>query len=672
MLTAMSLLLVGASYGTAIEFPGRAPMAATATVEDGQCNLENAILSMSWQVVDGRLRPSSAADRLSGKTIPVAAELFTIVPGDGSEIRASELHLVEPPRCEDLPADANAVRASCRQAGKCVAATLADKDNRTEVRWRAVLRDGSNYVRQELTVRAMHDELPLAEIVCGEFSVDAAQTAGSVRGSPAVAGNLFFACESPFADNRGEPGHVRCSLPWNVPIKAGNALPFASVVGVAPAGQMRRAFLYYVERERARTYQPFLHYNSWYDISSENHEMSEDRCLEAIERFGVEMTQKRGVRLASFVFDDGWDDPQTLWGFHAGFPNGFAPLRDAAARFQSSVGVWMSPWGGYATAKEERLKHGQTQGFESNARGFSLAGPRYYARFCDVCRQMIGDYGVNFLKFDGIGAGKEYGKLGAESLADMAAMARLTEDLRQTRPDLYISLTIGSWPSPYWLWHGDSVWRNGSDWNACGEGSVRQRWITYRDANTQEMVLRRAPLFPLNSVMNQGITCARVGAPARMQDDLKDIVDEIRMFFGDGTQVQELYVSPKKFTPAMWDALAEAAAWSRDNADVLVDTHWIGGDAGKGEPYGYASWSPRKGILCLRNPSSRPQSLTLKLSDAFELPQEAPRRYALKSPWKTDLTKPTRVVAAEAEDRIELQPFEVLVLEAMPQDAPKP
>jgi len=35
--------------------------------------------------------------------------------------------------------------------------------------------------------------------------------------------------------------------------------------------------------------------------------------------------------------------------------------------------------------------------------------------------------------------------------------------------------------------------------------------------------------------------------------------------------------------PQDWDALAEAAQWSRSNADVLVDTHWIGGDPAKGE-----------------------------------------------------------------------------------------
>ena len=137
--------------------------------------------------------------------------------------------------------------------------------------------------------------------------------------------------------------------------------------------------------------------------------------------------------------------------------------------------------------------------------------------------------------------------------------------------------------------------------------------------------------------MNQGITYAREAAS--MGNDLKELKDEFRMFFADGTQLQELYMTPAMMTPEMWDALAEAAKWSRANADVLVDTHWIGGDADRGEVYGYASWSPRKGIVALRNPSSKPASYVLDLAAALELP-DRPATTRLKSPWKEDADRP--------------------------------
>ena len=52
----------------------------------------------------------------------------------------------------------------------------------------------------------------------------------------------------------------------------------------------------------------------------------------------------------SFLFDDGWDNPRTLWSFNAGFPNGFTLLdEEEAAKYSAAPGVWLSPCGGYGT-----------------------------------------------------------------------------------------------------------------------------------------------------------------------------------------------------------------------------------------------------------------------------------------------------------------------------------
>ena len=130
-----------------------------------------------------------------------------------------------------------------------------------------------------------------------------------------------------------------------------------------------------------------------------------------------------------------------------------------------------------------------------------------------------------------------------------------------------------------------------------------------------------------------------------MPNDTDRIVEDIRAFFASGTNCQELYLTPSLLDARTWDALAEAATWSRNNADVLVDTHWIGGDPAKGEVYGWASWSKRKGILALRNPKDEPGQITIDIGKAFELPQGAARQYSLKSPWKDDAaTEPTHAV----------------------------
>ena len=119
-------------------------------------------------------------------------------------------------------------------------------------------------------------------------------------------------------------------------------------------------------------------------------------------------------------------------------------------------------------------------------------------------------------------------------------------------------------------------------------------------------------------------------------------------------------------SPQNWDDLAECAKWAHKNADVLAATHWIGGDPGNGEVYGWASWSPRKGILALRNPSTQTNSLSVDIGQAFELPPKAPRRYALKSPWKEDAAGAPVVVQAGLAHTFDLTPFAVLVFEALP------
>ncbi len=280
--------------------------------------------------------------------------------------------------------------------------------------------------------------------------------------------------------------------------------------------------------------------------------------------------------------------------------------------------------------------------------------------------EMISKYDVNYFKFDGVGIGNDRDGADAEFLPDIEGLLTLCTELRALRPDVYLSITTGTWPSPYWLFYGDSIWRNGADCGFHGAGTMRQRWITYRDMITYRMIVQRAPLYPLNSLMVQGICYAQLGTATKMANDLGDLTDEIRMLFGSGTQLQELYVTPGMMTAPMWDALAEAAAWSRRNADVLVDVHWVGGDPGEGQAYGYASWSPRKGILVLRNPAETKTRFSVDIGQAFELPSGAPQRYRLMQPWKNARDSSEVTLESGQSHTFDLEPFEALVLEATP------
>lgn len=654
----------GAAAG--LDYPGAPPGEAVATASDQALILQNDALYAVWSLAEDHLRFAAFGVRPSSRE-PAAGngEAFVIGLTDGQVLKASEFTVAGPPTVEKLTALPDARRLADRFGGVQVKAALVAPESALAVDWQAELRDGSNYVIQRVTLTAGENDVPLEAVTLVELDALDAKVSGVTQGSPVVAGELFFALEHPMSDSAVTGTRVTCGLRRGQALARGKTLTLSSVMGITPARQLRRGFLYYVERERAHPYRPFLHYNSWYDIAWGDRKFDEAQSIAAIETFCRELTAKRGVPMDSFVFDDGWDNNATLWQFHDGFPKGFTPLLETAASCGAALGVWLSPFGGYGEAREQRLQYGVEQGFEINRNGFSLAGPKYYERFHEICAEMIRTSGVNFFKFDGMGPGNN--KLGGEEfLEDIEALMRLAGELRVLEPELYISATTGTWPTPYFLWHADSTWRSANDMDFSGKGSKRQQWINYRDTHTYRNVVRQGPLYPLNSLMTQGIVHAHHGHSAGMGEDPKDFADEVWSFFGSGTSLQELYIAPQLLTEPMWDILAAGAKWSRANVGVLVDTHWIGGDPGEHQVYGWAAWTPRKGILVLRNPDDQPAAITLDIREAFELPPDAATAYRLVSPGPAPDQAPELEVSAGEAHEFALEAFQTVVYDAEP------
>ncbi len=526
-----------------------------------------------------------------------------------------------------------------------------------------MLRQGANYLRQEFTLQALAQPVDIAEVRLFDFEDPGAHVVGKVAGSPVVAGDFFFGFESPLSESVVNNARVTAMLTRTLPLDAGHSITYSSVIGVASHGQLRRDFLAYLEKERAHPYRTFLHYNTWYDLGAGNR-YSEAEALDRVHAFGDELVRKRGVTMDSFLFDDGWDDPLSLWKFDSGFPDGFTAVGKAAAEYGFGIGVWLSPWGGYGAEKAQRVTAGEQAGFETVKDGFALSGPRYYEHFEKICLEMISKYGVNQFKIDGTGNVDQVFP-GSLFDSDFSVAIHLIERLRQQDPNILINLTTGTWPSPFWLRYADSIWRGGEDHSFEGDGSWRQRWITYRDEQTYRNVVERGPLFPLSSLMLHGLIYAD-DAEHLSTDPNHDFPDEVHSFFGSGTQLQEIYITPSLLSAQNWDVLAEAARWSRSNAATLKDTHWIGGDPAKLQVYGWASWTPQKGIVVLRNPSDHLQKFSLDVDRAFELPPHAPHNYRAHSPWAGDrVSAPLSLRAGQAQ-QVRLQPFQVLVLEATP------
>lgn len=626
--------------------------AQTTTVGDAKIRAEIAVSK-------GHVQSLVVRDGLHPRTITMDVP-FRITLADGNSYATSNLVLDGKVKPITIAAHPGASRLAERTLTRGLEAHLHTADGRMQLDWK-LLSTAQNYVRETLTVTAAKDDVPIRTVELLHWNDADAKVVGTVKGSPIVSGNMFFGFEHPLSESSVKDGVASAWMTRTLPLKQGQSITYSAVFGVAREGQMRRDFLSYVESERAHPYRTFLHPNSWYDLGYFT-PYDEATALNHIDAFGNELHVKRGVTLDSYLFDDGWDDHTSLWHFHPkDFPNGFTKVRQETQKYGYAPGVWMSPWGGYSKPKKDRVSYGREQGYEIVDNGFALSGPKYYERFREVCLDMVRTYGINQFKFDGTGNADRVFP-GSAFDSDFAAALALIDDLRNEKPDIYINLTTGTYPSPFWLRTADSIWRGGEDDDFAGVGNWREKWITYRDADTYQRVVQAGPLFPLNSLMLHGIIYAE--KHKKLNTEYGDSFrNEIRSYFGTGTQLQELYITPSLLSQQNWDDLAEAAKWSRTNAAVLKDTHWVGGDPAKLEVYGWAAWSTKKSILTLRNPSDKPQSITLDVAKVMEVPKGQGIAFTAKSPWKSDSSSTARI---SEEHTFALQAFEVKTLVLTP------
>ncbi len=666
---AVILLIVPVYSFSQAHYPGINPGKALAKIENNHITLQNHVLKMIFQIKENNLHPTRFEDKASHHVLNLLSNnWFELVTQSGEVITENDFHLAGKPVIESIHPKKESAKYADHLNGKMIRATLIHKSGILTIDWEATLTDGANYIKQRWTYHTK-DSLPVAKYAMLEVHGDSIRQEGIVDGSPMIDGQMFFALEHPMSKNEITQGKAISFLPYQNALRKSDSLTITTVFGVTPLNQLRRGYLHYIERERAHPYRPYLHYNSWYDLSWIDRKMEETSCLDRIKMYGDSLIKKRHVAMKAFLFDDGWDNNATLWQVSKNFPGGFTKMHQLANSFGANLGLWVSPWGGYDESQAQRLKYGKMQHppFETNANGFSLAGPVYFKRFKEVTSNFMTRDGVSIFKFDGVGAGNGAAGAGLSYQKDIKALLLLTRDLRVINSNLYLSLTVGTWPSPYWLYYGDAIWRAGGDFSMMGKGPKRQQWITYRDAESYKNVVMRAPLYPLNSVMLHGICISNIAYPAPLEMDIKNVSDGIWSFFASGTSLQELYINPHLLTPVMWDCLAAAAKWSQNNSDVLKDVHWVGGDPAKEEIYGYAAWAPRKGILTLRNPSLSTQTITIDLEKAFELPKNSANVFQLTNAIHPESASDKRKVRKEKSIEITLAPFELKILEAIPE-----
>lgn len=627
------------SWAQAVIFPQKKqPGVAKITQKSNSYQLANKVLKASFINTGGKLYFNGCSEL----GLQPDTELFKVLLGDGKTITASEMKL-EDVKMVTLAENPSAATASLRYAGKALEARFTYEE--LSIVWRAVLRNGSHYLRTEMDIQVAKD-LPMKGIVAMNYLVaknsayTAPEVVGNTRGAILASNHIFAGLETPMGLNsckdEGNATHIEGLWRRNTTLKAGKTWNISSVVGLVAPKQLRRSFLAYSERERAVAWRPYPVYISWYELNIDRNNapapsykgnMTVEQCADVVSHWKTHFYDKYQMAPKAFVWDDGWDQYGT-WTFNPNFPNGFDEPANEAKKMGTGIGAWLGPVGGYGQSGEYRRAYWRSKG------GMQLSNEDYYNFFIRCCTNMIDRYDFRFFKFDGISAqasaiGPDEGTRGEENAEAIISIERA---VRQKRPDIFLNTTVGTWASPFWFHFTDAVWRQEGDYGEAGDqGTDRERWITYRDRLVYQNFIQRSPVCPINTLMTHGFILSRWGAVSKNMD-YDGIVREMRCAFACGSGMVELYNDYKLMDEikdnqgnagALWKDLAECIKWQQEQADVLPDAHWVGGnpwDGKKANVYGWAAWNGKKSVLTLRNPSASAQTFTTTLREALDIP----------------------------------------------------
>ena len=193
------------AYTNAVLYPAQQEIVGVAKIEEeeGVYTLSNNVLAASFmRLGDAIYFAGSEAMNLVAGTEP-----FTVAFGNGDNVAASAMTLKNL-EVKTLEANPNAVGGVEHFAGKALVANYeyTYKEKTVSIVWRAVLRDGSHYLRTEMELYGkddvdMFNVIPMIYNVDAKAAGSAPKVIGNTRGAVLMSNKIFAGLESPTAYN---------------------------------------------------------------------------------------------------------------------------------------------------------------------------------------------------------------------------------------------------------------------------------------------------------------------------------------------------------------------------------------------------------------------------------------------------------------------------------------
>lgn len=496
-------------------------------------------------------------------------------------------------------------------------------------------------------------------------------------------GGAFFGLEYPASDNNvvtgaGGKTTVRCGQEFGERIGKNWIQSDWAVVGVTPHPYVKLWFNKYVNDIRVAPLRPYSLYNSWYDLRSPEYPrwskenvMSEQTSLKMVEILRRNMIEKHGIKLDAFVLDDGWDVYKSDWVLRKEqWPNGLKPLSEALKKTGTSLGIWIGPTGGYSF-RNQRIGWMREHGYEIVNEMLCVGGQKYGALLHERVSDFVEKYGVGYFKWDGIQFSCSEPDHGHpidvySRRAILRSVAEMCRAAREKNPEMFLNITSGTWMSPWWVKHANTIWMQGADYGFADVPSIsiRDGAITYRDFVLYEDWKLKGLWFPIANLMTHGIIKGKDFSVGTSNEPLDKFTDDVLLYFARGVSMYELYISPDILTDGEWTSISRSMSWARKNFDVLMNTELIGGNPMKGETYGYVHFKGSRGIIAARNPVIEAATLKVHLAPSLGLDPKA-SGLVLQRLYPTRWTSPHIYKSGDA-ITLPLEGFEMAVYEVFP------
>ena len=192
-------------YENAWVYPKQQNNVGTANISEnnGVYVLNNKVLAAAWMKVGDAIYFAGA----NAMNLVAGTEPFTVAFGAGDNVAASAMTLKDV-KTETLAANPTAIGGAEHFAGVALVANYeyTYKGAKIEIVWRAVLRDGSHYIRTEMELKGVNDVdmfnvIPMIYNVDTQAAGSTPKVVGNTRGATIVSNKIFAGLETPTAYN---------------------------------------------------------------------------------------------------------------------------------------------------------------------------------------------------------------------------------------------------------------------------------------------------------------------------------------------------------------------------------------------------------------------------------------------------------------------------------------